>query len=70
MFGKKKQVLTFDPAEKTPMLHASICTGETAAGFKDRKTGHFEEVMLIRSDADLKEFMRRYDLKEVPKKEY
>lgn len=70
MFGKKKQVLTFDPERKVPMLHASICTGETAAGFKDRETGKFEEVMLIRSDADLKEFMRRYDLKEVPKKEY
>lgn len=70
MFGKKKQILTFDPERKVPMLHASICTGETAAGFKDRETGKFEEVMLIRTDADLKEFMRRYDLKEIPKKEY
>ena len=70
MFGRKKPVLTYDPTKKVPMQHASICTGETAAGFKDLETGHFEEVMLIRSEADLKEFMRRYGLTEVPKKEY
>ena len=70
MFGKKKAPVPFDPAEKTPMLHASICTGETAAGFKDRRTGKFEEIMLIRSEADLKEFMRRYGLTEKPQKEY
>ena len=70
MFGRKKTVLTYDPAKQVPMLHASICTGETAAGFKDLTTGKFVEEMLIRSDADLKEFMARYGLKEVPEKEY
>ncbi len=69
MWGKKK-TYTYDPSEKTPMLHASICTGETAAGFKDLKTGKFYEEMLIRSDEDLKEFMRRYNLKEPPRREY
>ena len=70
MFGRKKKVLTYDPAEKVPILHSSICTGETAAGFKDLKTGKFEEEMLIRSDADLAEFMRRYGIEETPKREY
>lgn len=69
MFGKKK-AYSYDPSQKEPVLHASICTGETAAGFKDLKTGKFEEEMLIRSDADLAEFMKHYGLKEKPRKEY
>lgn len=70
MFGKKKQTAVYDPAEKKPVLHASICTGETAAGFKNLKTGKFEEDRLIRSDADLAAFMQKYGLKEKPEKEY
>ena len=37
------------------------------AGFKDKQTGHFTEVMLIRNDRDLNEFMKMYGLSEVPK---
>ena len=48
----------------------SICTGETVAGFKDKRTKKFNEVMLIRNDNDLKAFMKKYGLKEIPKKEY
>ena len=48
----------------------SICTGEIVAGFKDKRTKKFNEVMLIRNDNDLKAFMKKYGLKEIPKKEY
>ena len=68
-FGRKKSTMPV-PEGKVPVLHASICTGETAAGFKDKRTGHFEEVMLIRSDEDLRRFMKQYGLKEVPPREY
>ena len=44
------------------MIRSSICTGEQTAGFKDAASGRFEELMLIRSDGDLEEFMRLYDV--------
>ena len=64
-FGKKKTVRKedYDRENKVPMIRASICTGEQVAGFKDLKTGHFEEIMLITSEADKKDFLERYDIK-------
>lgn len=67
---KKQQVLTWDPALQKPILHKSICSGETAAGFKDLNGGAFHEVMLIRGSEDLKEFMEMYGLTETPETEY
>ena len=70
MFGKKKQKETYDPAREKPVLHKSICTGETAAGFQDLSTGKFREAALVRSDADLKAFMKEYGLSEKPETVY
>ena len=60
----------YDKENLIPILMQSICTGETVAGFKDKRTKKFNEVMLIRNDNDLKAFMKKYGLKEIPKKEY
>ena len=63
MFFKKKNVIkTYDAENKKPAIRASICTGEEVAGFRDIHTGSFEEVMLIRSEKDLKEFRRAYGI--------
>lgn len=72
MFGKKKggtAIIQYDRENSIPILKCSICTGEQVAGFKDTRTGKFEEVMLIRNSEDLKAFKVRYGLTEV-KKEY
>jgi hypothetical protein len=62
-FGKKHPAPTvYDPAEYKPVLHCSICTGEQVAGFKNRRTGHFEDVMLVRGAKDLQTFLDRYGL--------
>lgn len=53
----------YDRENKVPIIRASICTGEQVAGFKDLKTGQFEEVMLIRSEADKNAFLKRYGIK-------
>ena len=37
---------------------------EQVAGFKDLSSGRFEELMLIRSGADLLEFTRLYQVEE------
>ena len=71
LFFKKKQVTKhYDRDRLVPAVRSSICTGEKTAGFQDRKTGRFEEVMLIRSDADLQAFMEEYGITEQPETVY
>ena len=62
MFWKRKRPnrISFDKTGKIPVIRSSICTGEQTAGFWDTASGKFEEVMLLRSDADLQEFLRLY----------
>ena len=59
MFGKKKGP-KYDRTGKEPVIRASICTGEKVAGYRETATGRFVEVMLLRSDADLEQFLRDY----------
>lgn len=71
MFGKKKEMQKrYDPNEVVPVLHKSICTGETTAGFRSLHGGGYHEAMLIRSERDLKRFMDEYGVDDVPKTEY
>lgn len=72
MFGFKKKAkpitIEYDPVTQYPVLHCSICTGETVAGFKNRNTKKFTEVLLIRTPADLERFKQNYGLDgEIPK---
>lgn len=57
--------LSFDPKVQKPILRCSICTGEQVAGFKNLHTGKFEEVMLVKNDSDLAEFMSRCGIHEI-----
>ena len=65
MFGKRKEVkkseLTFDEKTMRAVIRASICTGE------DKETGHFTDVMLIRSPKDIEEFKRLYGIENITK---
>lgn len=70
MFGKKKAAapqVPFDKEKQKAVIRCSICTGEQVAGFRDRQTGHFTEIMLIRNSEDLEIFMKMYDLPAVTK---
>ena len=62
LFRKKQEVRTYDTAVQRPVIRASICTGERTAGFRNLQTGKFTEVMLVRSEEDLREFRRLYGL--------
>lgn len=57
---RKKAAPRFDRAGKIPVIRSSICTGEKTAGYKDVKTGKYTEVMLIRGDRDLRDFLDTY----------
>jgi hypothetical protein len=67
MFGKKIAKKKYDSTKQKPVLHCSICTGEQVAGFKNLETGKFEDVMLIKSDNDLRDFKEMYGITEISK---
>lgn len=52
----------FDKTGKIPVIRSSICTGEQTAGFRDQVSGKFTEIMLLRNDADLQEFLQAYGI--------
>ena len=67
MLKKTSTKIEYDKENQKPILKCSICTGEQVAGFKNIHTGKFEDVMLIKNNKDLKEFMEMYDLSSVQK---
>lgn len=64
---KSNSTSAFDPKQQKAVMRCSICTGEQVAGFQDIHTGKFEEVMLIRGEADLRHFKEQYGVEEVTK---
>lgn len=62
VFRRKVKKCSYDRENLRPVIRSSICTGEQVAGFKNIHTGKFSEVMLIRNDSDLEEFLEIYDI--------
>ncbi|MBR1472447.1 MAG: aspartate dehydrogenase [Lachnospiraceae bacterium] len=68
MFGRKKKVpKNYDVQNQKPVLRCSICNGEQVAGFKDLRTGKFEEICLIRTPKELEAFLAEYGLDAIEK---
>lgn len=69
MFRKKPALPSqqYDAESYKPIVKCSICNGEQVAGFKNLHTGKFEEIMLVRNEADLTEFKERYGVTEITK---
>ena len=70
LFKKKIVTQSYDMENERPVIKASICNGEQVAGFKDIHTGKIEEVMLIKSPADLDTFKKMYGIDDEIAKEY
>ena len=69
-FSKKNTYVPkyeFDPEKEKPIIRASICNGEQVAGFRNKETGDFHEIMFIRNQEELSEFMKVYGLEHVDK---
>lgn len=64
MFRKKKKTEFFDRETMRPVIRSSICTGEQVAGFRNIQNGAWNEIMLIRGDADLRAFLERFGIDE------
>ena len=70
MLFQRKTAISFpsyDPERQQAVLKCSICTGGQVAGFLDRQTGHFTDVMLIRNEKDLEAFQKHYKLSGISK---
>lgn len=64
-----RATVDYDPEKQEPVIRASICTDEKVAGFIEKESGRFTEVMLIKSPEDEILFKEIYKLDEV-KTEY
>ena len=64
---KKVSAPPFDPAEEEPAIRCSICTGEQVAGFRNKHTGQFREVTLIRTPKDLESFKKDFGVEDLKK---
>lgn len=64
---KKQQKLEYDREKEKPILRCSICNGEKVAGFKDMQSGKFREVMFVRDEKEVKEFMEMCGISEITK---
>lgn len=67
LFRKKSKKTQYDLTNKQAVIRASICNGEQVAGFKDRTTGKFEEIMLIRNEKDIEAFKKEYGVSDITK---
>ncbi len=71
LFHRKKEIepKSFDREHLEPVIRCSICTGEQEAGFRDKRTGTFTSVQLLRDAQDLKDFCAQWGVEE-PRKIY
>ena len=69
LFRRKSQasLVTYNPEAQKPVIKCSICNGEQVAGFKNKSTGEFTDVMLIKNQDDLDLFKKMYNLDEISK---
>lgn len=63
--GKKTPLPTYDKENEIPAVKSSICTGEKTAGFVDKRTGKYRDVVAVKTPADLEEFKKTYGVEEV-----
>lgn len=72
IFRRKRNEKTgkYDPNIYEPVIKSSICNGEQVAGFRNKKTGKFEEVMFIRNPSDMESFKAEYGIGGEIRKEY
>ena len=64
----RQPALRYDPQTQQPAVRRSICTGEMTAGFIDRRTGKFTDLMLLNGLRDLEQFKKDVgteDIKEI-----
>ncbi|MCR5060261.1 MAG: aspartate dehydrogenase [Saccharofermentans sp.] len=57
-FTGKHDKLSYDKTREEPVIHRSICTGETTVGFVDVSTRKFRDIRRVDSEKDIATFCR------------
>ena len=70
LFKTKGKVYSCGYERMKPVFKTSICTGEQVAGFKDIHTGKIEDIMLVKTSADIEKFKEMYGIEGNIDKEY
>ena len=65
LFRRQKQKIRYDPSKQEPVVRKSICTGEMTAGFVDRDTGVFHDLMRLENQEALDAFCRQTGISEI-----
>ncbi len=63
----QKPAYAYNPETERAVIRASICNGEQVAGFKNKVSGEFHEVTLIRNSQELADFMKLYGIDHIDK---
>ena len=58
LFTRKHDQLSYDKTREEPVIHKSICTGETTVGFVDVSTGKFRDIKRADTEKDIADFCR------------
>lgn len=61
----KRPAIAYDPETQQPAVRRSICTGEMTAGFIDKNTGKFTDLMRLDGKAGLEQFKRDTGTEEI-----
>ena len=64
-FFKRSVRIEYDPTREEPAVRRSICTGEMTAGFVDRRSGKFRELMRVKDQKELDDFCRSVGTKDI-----
>lgn len=65
LFKKKPSAIPYDPATQQPAVRKSICTGEMTAGFVDKATGKFIDLMRLDGQQGLEAFKAQVGTEEI-----
>lgn len=60
--GGRSFAKSYDKVNTKPAIRCSICNGEQVAGFLNKRSGHFEEIALLRTPKDLEDFKKSYGI--------
>lgn len=60
--ASRPDIPKYDSTRLSPAIRSSICTGEQVAGFRNKETRAFTEIMLIQSEKDLQSFKSKYGI--------
>ena len=56
LFKSRSKKISYDPEAQEPVIHKSICTGETTVGFVDLATGKYHDLRKVTGEEEIEKF--------------